>query len=91
VIERSVALTSEVALDAKAIRIGDGLSIPDLDRAESESDEHQLCKNAAIEGITLKELEQIYIEEVLQLTGGNKSDAARILGINRATLYRRKG
>ena len=36
---------------------------------------------------TLEEKERSYVAEVLRLTGGNKSAAAEILGITRATLY----
>jgi DNA-binding NtrC family response regulator len=36
---------------------------------------------------TLEEKEREYITQVLRLTGGNKSAAAEILGITRATLY----
>jgi DNA-binding NtrC family response regulator len=36
---------------------------------------------------TLEEKEREYVAEVLRLTGGNKSAAAEILGITRATLY----
>jgi len=39
--------------------------------------------------ITLDQLEQRYIERVLQAAGGNKSQAARILGLDRRTLYRK--
>ena len=39
--------------------------------------------------LTLREVEDLYTDEVLELTGGNKMQAARILGINRRTLYRR--
>jgi len=38
--------------------------------------------------IPLSELEKLYIEKVLEETGGNKKKAAEILGINRRTLYR---
>ncbi|MCA9705810.1 MAG: sigma-54-dependent Fis family transcriptional regulator, partial [Myxococcales bacterium] len=38
---------------------------------------------------TLDELERRYIGRVLQLCAGNKSRAARILGVERRTLYRR--
>lgn len=37
---------------------------------------------------SLDELERDYIERVLEATRGNKEQAARILGISRATLYR---
>lgn len=39
---------------------------------------------------TLAEWNQKYIEYVLGFTKGKKTAAARILGINRRTLYRRK-
>jgi DNA-binding NtrC family response regulator len=40
-------------------------------------------------GVSLGELEQRYIEELLEECGGNQSQVARILGINRRTLYRK--
>ena len=39
--------------------------------------------------LSLREVEDLYIEEVMRLTGGNKVQAAKILGIDRKTLYRR--
>ena len=36
--------------------------------------------------ITLREMEKQYIEKILNLTGNNKSKAARLLGISRTTL-----
>lgn len=39
---------------------------------------------------TLAEWNQRYVEYVLNFTKGKKTAAARILGINRRTLYRRK-
>ncbi len=39
--------------------------------------------------ITLHELERRYILQVLQSVGGNKSQAAEILGLDRKTLYRK--
>jgi DNA-binding NtrC family response regulator len=39
--------------------------------------------------VTLKELEDRYIQEVLGLTGQNKTHAARILGIHPTSLLRR--
>lgn len=38
----------------------------------------------------LRELERRYIARVLEHTGGNMSQAAKILGVNRKTLYRRR-
>ena len=41
--------------------------------------------------VPLSEVERRYIERVMQAVGGNKRQAARILGLDRATLYRRLG
>jgi two-component system response regulator AtoC len=39
--------------------------------------------------MSLEELEQHHIKEVLKATGGNKSRAARILGIHPTSLFRK--
>jgi two-component system response regulator HydG len=39
--------------------------------------------------VTMEEIERRYIRRVLELVGGNKSHAARVLGFDRKTLYRR--
>lgn len=41
--------------------------------------------------MTLEELERTYINEILTSTGGNKSQAAKILGISLRNLYRKLG
>ncbi|MCK4756601.1 sigma-54-dependent Fis family transcriptional regulator, partial [candidate division WOR-3 bacterium] len=41
------------------------------------------------EFISLNELEKKYIKEVLKFTGGNKSKAAKILGIHLTSLFRK--
>jgi len=46
-------------------------------------------RQAAQRRLSLREVEDLYIDEILDLTGGNKVQAARILGIDRKTLYRR--
>ena len=38
---------------------------------------------------TLEEVERRYIRRVLRAVGGNKTQAARIIGVDRRTLYRR--
>jgi DNA-binding NtrC family response regulator len=38
--------------------------------------------------VSLEDLERAYVRRVLESHGGNKAEAARVLGINRRTLYR---
>jgi two-component system response regulator AtoC len=45
----------------------------------------------ADELVTLEELERRYVGRVLEAVGGNKSSAARVLGLDRTTLYRMLG
>jgi len=42
-----------------------------------------------VELLTLEEIERRHIERVLEATGGNRPRAARILGINVSTIYRK--
>ncbi len=49
-----------------------------------------LLADAGDRRLTLAELEERYIREVLRLAGGNRSQAARILGINRKTLLEKR-
>jgi DNA-binding NtrC family response regulator len=39
--------------------------------------------------MTLEQVEQAHIEQTLQLLNDNKAQAARVLGIDRRTLYRK--
>ena len=48
-----------------------------------------LTHAAAEDQLTLRELEVQYIDEIMRITGGNKVHAAKILGVDRKTLYRR--
>ena len=54
-----------------------------------EDGTERLLAEAVRRRLTLRELEELYIDEIMQCTGGNKVRAARILGIDRKTLYRR--
>ena len=40
-------------------------------------------------GRTMDDIEKYYILETLKLTGGNREEAARMLGIGERTLYRK--
>ena len=42
-----------------------------------------------IEELTLEEMERVLIEKTLERTGGNKSQAARLLNVNRRSIYNR--
>ncbi|CAA9892918.1 Response regulator with CheY-like receiver, AAA-type ATPase, and DNA-binding domains [Candidatus Methylobacter favarea] len=46
---------------------------------------------AMMQGWSLEDINQAYIRHVLAMTGGNKIQAARILGLDRSTLYRKLG
>jgi DNA-binding NtrC family response regulator len=55
-------------------------------RLQSEPSQAQISSLPS--HIPLSELEKLYIQKVLEETGGNKKKAADILGIDRRTLYR---
>jgi DNA-binding NtrC family response regulator len=46
-------------------------------------------EKAVAKGYTLHALEREYIQRVMENTKGNKTEAARILGVDRTTLYRK--
>jgi len=50
---------------------------------------NSLLDSAAEADMSLAELEQVYIKRVLAKTGGHKAKAAKILGMDRRTLYRK--
>jgi DNA-binding NtrC family response regulator len=82
VIERALALTDAETLGPEDV------PLPGAPAAEAPRGEDFLAA-AAAHGTTLHELDERYTEQVLRATGGNKVQAARILGIDRKTLYRR--
>jgi DNA-binding NtrC family response regulator len=83
VIERALALT-----DGPEIR-GEDLPLGREESAAGERPPDALVRSALQRRLTLHELCDLYIDEVLAATNGNKVQAAKILGINRRTLYRR--
>ncbi len=74
-VERAAVLSAEDAIQPHDL--SDGLSVGAA----------PMLRDAANRGTSLAELERAYIEEVLGRTRGNKSAAARILGIHRKTLH----
>jgi DNA-binding NtrC family response regulator len=75
VIERSLVLCSGTKLEAGDIKMDV------TPRPRPQSEEHFLP-----EGMTLEEHEQAMIREALRVTEGNKSQAARLLGLTRNAL-----
>jgi DNA-binding NtrC family response regulator len=61
----------------------------DLPASIIQKTDEKLFEKAMSENFTLDQLEKEYIKRVLIETGGNKSKAAEILGLDRKTLYRR--
>ncbi|MBS1793490.1 MAG: sigma-54-dependent Fis family transcriptional regulator [Acidobacteria bacterium] len=78
-IERAVALTGGAILTPD--------DLPERIRATGGTS--ALLTKAKAGRLTLAELEREYILEILRETGGNKSRAAEMLGLDRTTLYRR--
>jgi DNA-binding NtrC family response regulator len=83
VIERALALCDAPTLGVEDLPLDDRGPSPDEDPATA------LLESAAGRRLPLRELEDRYIEQILRTTRGNKVQAARILGIDRKTLYRR--
>jgi len=78
ILERAVALCDH-----------DTLLPEDLDFPSGESGIDALLSESARSSIPLADLERLYVRRVLESHGGNKSSAAKVLGIDRRTLYRR--
>lgn len=79
-LERAIALTEH-----------DTLLLEDLAQASRLPKSEDFLQNAMSKGWTLENLELAYIRHVLDATGGSKIQAARILGMDRSTLYRKLG
>lgn len=79
-LERAIALTEH-----------DTLLLEDLAQASRLPESGGFLQNAMAQGWTLEDVERAYMRHVLDVTGGNKIQAARILGMDRSTLYRKLG
>jgi DNA-binding NtrC family response regulator len=83
VLERALALCDDAELGVEDLPLGG------LDAAAGSDSSDDLLRQAVARRMSLRDLEDVYIDRILDLTGGNKVQAARILGIDRKTLYRR--
>jgi DNA-binding NtrC family response regulator len=82
VIERALALSDNAEICPADLPLADAEGPDTLDAPS-------LAQGALERRFTLAQLEDLYVNQVLEHTRGNKVQAARILGINRRTLYRR--
>jgi len=76
----------------RAVMLGRNSTIvaQDLPANFIASDQRKLpLAEAVSRGYTLRDLEREYIECILDSVGGNKSEAAKALGVDRTTLYRK--
>jgi two-component system response regulator AtoC len=87
VIERTMILSREGDIDAGYLPEELRDYIPEI--AESEVPSHMDVSPTGDQFVSLRELEDRYIHEVLTATGNNKTQAARILGIHSTSLMRR--
>jgi DNA-binding NtrC family response regulator len=83
VVERSLALFDSPEIGVEDLPIG-----PSTDLANGDSTAAFL-RSAAERRLSLRDVEALYIDEVMKLTNGNKVHASKILGVDRKTLYRR--
>ena len=79
-IERAVVLTrfERIAVD----------DLPDKIR-NYRGNHLELAGDNPSELFTMEEIERRYIRHVLKVTGGNRTQTAQILGLDRKTLYRK--
>jgi DNA-binding NtrC family response regulator len=74
---------------AITLRTGDAIEPGDLPPAMVAGAREGLLSVGADQQLPLRDVERAYILMVLERTGGNKSRAAEILGLDRKTLYRK--
>jgi len=73
---------------AVVVGVGPEVAPDDLPPALRQPRGHDFLDEAAVRGMTISELEVAYARRVLIKNGGNKKKTARLLGIDRRTLYR---
>jgi two-component system response regulator HydG len=87
VIESMVVVDCDEMLDVDdlPLELEPGSAAPAAASAQTAADGGM----AALVGRPLEEVERIFIAETLKLTGGNREQAAELLGIGERTLYRK--
>lgn len=81
-----------LVLDSDGLLDVDGLppEIAELVRDQSPDADHEVSSGAdSLIGRPMTEVEKYYIERSLELTDGNREEAARLLEIGERTLYRK--
>jgi transcriptional regulator with PAS, ATPase and Fis domain len=78
----------ENVLERAATLSGSNIILPEDLPRRVQSETSKVRQSSLPSQMPLSELEKIYIQKVLEETGGNKKKAADILGIDRRTLYR---
>jgi two-component system response regulator HydG len=78
-----------VVVDYDGVLDVDDLPAELLAPVEATGDEPPRTNLASLVGKSLADIERLFIEETLKLTGGNREEAARMLGIGERTLYRK--
>jgi two-component system response regulator AtoC len=92
VIERTMILSAEGDIDANALPEEIRDHIRSIRREEQKAADFSSDLDVSPTGrqlVSLRELEDEYIQEVLAATGNNKTQASRILGIHPTSLLRR--
>jgi len=83
VVERALAFSDSPELGLKDLGLG-------YESCDPESGSQLMLDEAARQHMSLHDLQEQYMDQVLELTNGNKVQAAKILQIDRKTLYRRQ-
>lgn len=77
------------ALERAATMVEHEVLTPEDLRGWQVAEPSSLLDDAVGRELSLKELERLYIQRVMEKTGGHKGRAAQILGLDRRTLYRK--
>ena len=84
VVQRAIVLSDGPEIDATHLSIFER----DLTREGQNDDSEQVIQIPAV-GMSLDEIEAEALRITLRMTGGNRSAAARVLGISRPTIHRK--